>query len=112
MKITTEQKRRALVVRIDGELDLHTSPLLQERVAAALTEFPNLRVLVVVLSNVTFIDSSGLGALLACYRDLSALGKRFVLANPQAAVRRVLQMSGILSKIDVVDSEAQAVLRL
>lgn len=112
MKVTTEKKRRALIVRIDGELDLHTSPVLQERVTAAFAESPQLRALVVVLSNVAFIDSSGLGALLACYRDLSAMGKRFVLANPQTAVRKVLQLSGIINRIDVVDSEAQAVLRL
>lgn len=112
MKVTVEQKRSALVVRIDGELDLHTSPLFRRRILEAFDSSPRLRALVVVLSDVTFIDSSGLGALLATYRDLAPRGIRIVLADPRPAVRKVLQLSGVLHRIDVVDSEAQAVLRV
>lgn len=112
MRVTTEQRRSALFVRIDGELDLHTSPHFRERVMEAFDGSSRLQVLVVVLSDVVFIDSSGLGALLACYRNLTPRGVRIVLANPRPAVRKVLQLSGVLSRMDVVDSEAQAALRM
>lgn len=111
MKLSTRSTPRALCVRIDGELDLHTAPEFKARVASALEAVPHLSTLVVVLSDVTFIDSSGLGALLAQYRALSNRGGRLVLVGPRPAVRRVLQFSGLLQVIDVVESEEKALQR-
>lgn len=111
MKLTTHSTKRALFIRIDGELDLHTAPQFKESVASALEATPSLSTVVVVLSDVAFIDSSGLGVLLGLYRALSGRGGQLILVEPRPAVRRVLQFSGLLKLIDVVDSEAKALLR-
>lgn len=111
MKLTTHSTKRALFVRIDGELDLHTAPQFRECVATSLEATPTLMTVVVVLSDVTFIDSSGLGALLGQYRHLASRGGRLVLVDPRPPVQRVLQFSGLLKLVDVVESEEKALLR-
>lgn len=111
MKVTTHSTKRALFVRIDGELDLHTVPMFKESVVSALEATPGLSTVVVVLSEVTFIDSSGLGALLGQYRSLMSRGGQLILVDPRPQVQRVLQFSGLLKVIDMVDSEAKALLR-
>lgn len=111
MKLTTHSTKRALFVRIDGELDLHTAPQFKQCVAAALEATPGISTVVVVLTDVAFVDSSGLGALMGQYRSLASRGGRLILVEPRPAVQRVLQFSGLLKLIDVVDSETKALLR-
>lgn len=111
MNLSTRSNRRALFVRIDGELDLHTAPAFKARVASELEAAPHLSTVVVILSDVSFIDSSGLGALLSQYRAVTSRGGRLILVGPRPSVRRVLQFSGLLKVIDVVESEEKALLR-
>lgn len=47
------------------------------------------------LEGVTFIDSSGLGALVQIQRNASARGISVVLTRPTAATRRLLELSGL-----------------
>lgn len=110
MQMTSRATPRALFVRIEGELDLHTAPEFKQRIEAELGAEPGRRVLVLVLSDVGFIDSSGLGALLAQYKALTERGGRLVLVDPRPAVRRVLQFSGLLRMLDVVETEEKALL--
>ena len=57
MEITVRAMPRALFVRLDGELDLHTAPEFKARVKAAFERAPHLTTLIVVLTDVRFIDS-------------------------------------------------------
>lgn len=111
MNLTTRSTQRALFVRMDGELDLHTAPEFKECIANELAQAPSISTVVVVLSEVGFIDSSGLGALLAQYRALTSRGGQLILVDPRPAVRRVLQFSGLLKVLDVVETEEKALLR-
>jgi stage II sporulation protein AA (anti-sigma F factor antagonist) len=111
MEITVRAMPRALFVRLDGELDLHTAPEFKARVKAAFERAPHLTTLIVVLTDVRFIDSSGLGALLAQYRELSQRAGRLILVDPRPSVLRVLEFSGLLRVIDVVETEEKALLR-
>lgn len=111
MQMTVRATSRALFVRLDGELDLHTAPQFKERIRAAFDRAPQLTTLIVVLSDVRFIDSSGLGALLAQYRELSQRAGRLILVDPRPVVLRVLEFSGLLKLIDVVETEEKALLR-
>jgi len=63
---------------------------LERRLATA-----NLRQLVFDLAGLTFIDSAGLGALLAIRDRTEALGIGMALTNVSAPVRRILDLSGL-----------------
>jgi len=76
-----------LVVAPYGELDLTTSPRLVEAFASNNGH----KSLVCDLRGVSFIDSTGIQALLAIQR---AEPDRFVLAGTSASVERLLEMTG------------------
>ena len=79
------------VLPLEGEIDLHVSP----RVAAslrALSEQKPAR-LVVDLSRVTYIDSSGLAALIEGMQNVEAYGGKFVLAGVQENVRPIFEIA-------------------
>jgi len=82
-------------LRVAGELDLETAPpLLDSILCAGLTGTEGDRV-VVDLARVTFIDSSGLAALVDAHRRLTAQGQQLVVADPNDGVWRILTVSGI-----------------
>ena len=68
-----------------GELDLITAPALD----AAVRELPANGPLTLDLSQLTFIDSSGLHAISKISRNLNGSGP-LILANPSGLIRRVL----------------------
>ena len=112
MDIAFRRQDDTLVVRLAGEFDLHSAHDFRRRVDAELDESPRLKNLVLVLGDVQFIDSSGLGALLGRYKRIRARGGRVVAVGVNPRVRRVFEASGLLKLIDVADSESRALERV
>ena len=81
------------VVRLVGEVDMATSPAVKN-ILAELVEGGHLAV-IVDLSEVTFMDSSGLHTLVDAQRRLSDSGGKVVLRKPGPAVDRLLQITGM-----------------
>ncbi len=81
-------------LRPTGELDFMQAQQLRPQWLAALAERePD--TLVVDLTEVTFLDSGGLGLLVAAYNDLKERDGGLVLANPTARIRKVLALTGL-----------------
>jgi anti-anti-sigma factor len=74
-----------------GEIDLATSGGFRAELDAALAEEVSL---VADFAEVAFMDSTMLRELLAAHRELGAAGRRFVLAAPQPAILRLLDLTG------------------
>ena len=89
-------ERQDGVTRLDvaGELDLATAPALREAVAGLLAAGEALT-LVLELSGVSFLDSSGLGALLQARAEVLAAGGRLSLTGVQPGPRRVIAIAGL-----------------
>ena len=99
------QERPLRLVTLAGEADmtcLHLKDLLDAEVAAK----PAL--LVVDLSRLSFMDSWALHTILAAARELRDAGGALVLAGPSEAIRRVLELSGANTLIDVYASVQEA----
>ena len=58
------------------------------------------------MSQVTFIDSSGLAVLLKSERKLCGAGRRLVILRPHPNVRRILEITGVDRRLPVRDSWA------
>ena len=86
-----------MVVRVDGELDLATAPALWAALERPLADGDQL---VLDLSAVTFIDSTGLSVLLRAYQVLGATGT-LTVRGPNAQARRLFELAGVESLIDV-----------
>jgi anti-anti-sigma factor len=62
------------------------------------------RWVVLDLSKVAFVDSSGFGAILGCSRDLKCRGGELKIALPQRRVRLLLELVRIHKVIEVIDA--------
>jgi anti-sigma B factor antagonist len=76
---------------VDGEIDAHTAP----RLAAALAEQAEAHTVVAHVGGVTFMDSSGLRVLVEATTRATSQGGVLIISNPSAAVRRVIEISGL-----------------
>ena len=87
----TSRKNRSKVVPLKGEIDLHVSPT----VTAALTEVIDQKPerFVVDLSEVSYIDSAGLAALIQAMQKVEGYGGKFMLSGLQETVRSIFEIS-------------------
>lgn len=83
---------------VAGEIDAHTAPALGEAARGVLVERCDLRV---VMSDVDFIDSSGLGVLVSMTEAARDAGGDLVVVAPSRAVVRLLELSGLAEHIHV-----------
>jgi anti-sigma B factor antagonist len=80
------------VLSVQGELDLYTSPALLERVRAS----DDGSSVALDLTEVSFIDSSGLGAMVASLKHTKERGGRLALVAPEtSAAERLLGLTGL-----------------
>ena len=82
-----------LRVRVSGEIDAETGMLLNDAVACL--DRPRHHMVELDLSAVTFVDSSGIGALVQARRVAEGAGARVVLVRPSHVVVRVLALVGL-----------------
>jgi anti-anti-sigma factor len=95
LAITIEHApQRCMIVRICGELDIASAPDLREQLLVILDRQTPSR-LVLELSRLEFIDSSGTAVLVSTQRRAGLLGCEVSLVAPQAQVSRVLQLCGL-----------------
>lgn len=107
MKITTLLKRGVLIVRVDGELDMHAADEFRQAVDHAIST-SGVKHILFNLERVKFIDSSGLGVILGRYKKICALGGKVLAANLQPQVVKIFELSGLLQIITLYHSEAEA----
>ncbi|GAA1807038.1 anti-sigma factor antagonist BldG [Planosporangium flavigriseum] len=81
-----------------GEVDCITSPRLKARLWWALAEFDP-RELVVDLSGVSFLDSTGRGALLYGWRIAQRHNCQLTVADPQPRVLAMLRIAGVAAHL-------------
>jgi anti-sigma B factor antagonist len=84
----------ASAIAVDGELDPETAPEFTERVEVAV--WGTVGAFVLDLGGVTFLDSAGLHALLRARAYLAREDRPLVLVCPPGAVRRMLDLAGVL----------------
>lgn len=108
MEMSVHIQEETLIVRLSGELDLHSGERFRQAVREVFAERPDVRHLILALRDVAFIDSGGVGAILGRLRDVQARGGRMLVVEPQERVRKVLELSGVLQWVDSAASERRA----
>ena len=80
------------VVQVSGELDIATAPQLRDHLLALIRDGHRI---VLELTEIEFMDCSGLEVLLACHRGAERAGTGLVLRRPSHRVIRLLELSGL-----------------
>lgn len=87
-------------IAVVGELDFHSAPQLRETIVELVSQ--GVVDVIVDLSRLEFIDSSGLGILVAARNRTAERGGSLLLRSPSAQTSRVLEISGLNRLLSVV----------
>ncbi len=91
------------VLSVAGEVDLAVVDELVQRARACLADADGLRL---ELGGVSFIDSSGLGALVLVREEATAAGKSLSLVDVPESMSRLLQLTGLQDAFDIRAAQA------
>ena len=94
MNVSFSQKDRVLIVRLEGELDQHTTADVRAKLEAAL--YRGAHYLLFDFTKLKFMDSSGIGLILGRYKELNLIGGKIAFFGADKAVERLLKISGLL----------------
>jgi anti-sigma B factor antagonist len=108
MDITNKEIDGVSVVALDGRIVLgEESNALRERVKALIAE--GKKKIVLNMANVKYIDSAGLGILVAAHVSANKQGAALHLSNLGNKFHDVLQLTRLLTVFSVYGSEAEAI---
>lgn len=99
--VESAETDQGIVVRVRGEIDCHTAPVLYERLREH-AEAGETRSVVVDLATTTFIDSRGLTALVTAHKLLDDRGGTLVLSGPSEPTLKLLEITGVDKVLTVV----------
>ncbi|MCL2797393.1 MAG: anti-sigma factor antagonist [Firmicutes bacterium] len=94
MKIVFKTVNSILYVGISGELDESMARQARESLDAMIDE-ADMKKVVFDMSELSFMDSTGIGVILGRFKKLKALGIPLLIANPTKAVDKILNLSGV-----------------
>ena len=99
LRIEVSDRGDKVVLVLQGELDPHTAPRLSDAIADATDESTS--TLVLDVSGLAFIDSSGLRVLIAAHKDMQGRSGRLVLRAPTPTTLRLLEITGLADYVTV-----------
>jgi anti-sigma B factor antagonist len=87
------RQHRPNVLRLEGDIDLHVSPAVTASLNAMIKKKPER--IVIDLSRATYIDSSGMAALILAMQEVEAYGGKFILTGLQETYGRFSKFRGL-----------------
>ncbi len=90
--VATDERDGVVIVNVAGEIDAHTAPAVREAVHGAIGSKVRL---VVDLTDVTFLDSTGLGVLVTALKRVRELDGSLDLVITSPRVLKVFTLTGL-----------------
>ncbi len=108
LKMTTREVNGVSVMALDGRIVLgEESNALREKLKNLIAE--GKKKIVLNMDNIKYIDSSGLGTLVAAHCSAKGQGTSLRLCHLGSKFQEVLQITKLLTVFEVCDTEAAAV---
>ena len=108
MKVSTRQMDSITIVELSGRITLGEESAALRETIGALVGKGNKKILL-KLGEVTYIDSSGIGALVSAFNVIRGQGGELKLVNVTQKVRDLLHMTKLDTLFDIKDDEATAI---
>lgn len=107
MDINKRENADVIILDIAGEIDLYNAPEIKD-IINKLIEEQKYNV-IINLEKVSYIDSSGIGALISSLSNLKKYQGGLKIINVFASVRKVFELTKLTSFFEIYDSEAEAI---
>jgi anti-sigma B factor antagonist len=95
------------ILDLDGELDAHTAPHLEDSLKKLIHE--NRQRIIVNCHKLEYISSAGLGVFMAYIEDVRSLGGDIKLTNMSPKVYNVFDLLGFPTLYDILADEKDAI---
>jgi anti-sigma B factor antagonist len=107
VQISVRRMDSVAILDVSGDIDLANSPEMRKALLNEVREKRMPRVLL-NLSEVRYIDSSGVASLIESLKAARDIGSRFILFGLSGPAREVLQLSRLLKVFEIYDTETEA----
>lgn len=94
------------VLDIEGEVDVYTAPQLKQDIVQIAES--GVKHLIINLSKVEYLDSTGLGVLIGGLKRLRENDGNLALVGPGMRILRIFEITGLDKIFDIYETEAQA----
>lgn len=103
-ELQLDKKEGTCFIKYSGELTLEITPQLKQKLEEPLVR-GECRTLVMDLSKTAFMDSSGIGFLVALNNRLRQKGDKFFLLAPSPQVRKTLTLVKLIDYFSIIENE-------
>lgn len=94
---------KALVVKINEEIDHHSCSVLKDKLDVAIN-LSKIDKLIFDFTGVNFMDSSGIGMIMGRYKSIQKNSGKVAITGLQPTVKKIIQMSGLHKILDEYDN--------
>ena len=95
MQIKSRMANKTLYILLSGELDEYTAQTVRKNLDLLLDTQKGYVQIVIDLSELTFMDSTGVGVLIGRYKKMKERNKPIFITNPSRNAERIFKMSGL-----------------
>ena len=99
--LSAESRGDAIIIAISGDLDIVTSPQLDERLTQAEADHSTI---ILDFGEVTFLDTSALAVIVGHWKTAEARGRTLALANARYRYTKTLWITGLADKLTLYDT--------
>jgi anti-sigma B factor antagonist len=99
ISIDVKEKESMLAVKVSGEIDAYTAPQLREKLFP-MSEKEGVK-MVVDLSEVNYMDSTGLGVFVGVFKNVRAHNGEFKIVGLSERLQRLFEITGLADIIDI-----------
>lgn len=105
--MATESQPQTAILALEGEVDLHRSPEVKQTLEPLIAK--KVQRILVDFSAVTYIDSSGLAAMIETLQRIQSYGGKFAMFGLRESVRAVFEIARLDQIFRLFPDEASAV---
>ena len=106
MEIQERESGQAVILDIKGEIDLYNALDIKNKINS-LIELKKI-LIIINLNEVSYIDSSGIGALISSLSNIKKYQGKMLICNVHDSVKKVFELTKLTSFFQIFDDEASA----
>ena len=108
MELKIRKNGEIYIIDVNGEMDLYNSYKLKELVMKMIEK--NVKLFVINLEQVDYIDSSGIGALIYICSTIKKMNLKLAISNIHGSVKKVTELTKLMGYFPIANSVDEALL--